>query len=237
MCKLIGNDTCRHISRDIWLIIIVWNGIFLLGIHHVARIRRIRCHIGPPPWISPPPQQKSHMLSQYYIMEFVLEEICHRGGRFAIWYYSLMGKFCHRISSGGGRFATWYYSPLGKFCYGISSGGRFAIWYGIISPWGSSVIGFLPRGGGGEVCHMVLSPPPGEVLLWDFFRGKVCHKVFLHGERLPYGIIFEGTICHGICSLIKKCVCVWGGGRVIYHRGGSFTIIMVLFLPCGSSSM
>ena len=27
------------------------------GIHHVARIRRIRCHIGPPPpkWISPPP--------------------------------------------------------------------------------------------------------------------------------------------------------------------------------------
>ena len=54
-------------------------------------------------------------------MEFVVEEICHRGGRFATWYYS----------------------------------------------------------------------PPGEVLLWDCFRGKVCHNVFLHGERLPYGII-----CH-----------------------------------------
>ena len=53
--------------------------------------------------------------------------------------------------------------------------------------------------------------PPGEVLLWDFFRGeglphgipswgaiwyqcggKVCHMVFLHGEHLPYGIISGG---------------------------------------------
>ena len=80
-------------------------------------------------------------------------------------------------------------------------------------PWGSSAIGFHPGGGGGGgaegLPHGII--PPGEVLLWDFFRGKVCHKVFLHGERLPYGIISEGTICHGICSLIKKCVCVGGG--------------------------
>ena len=34
--------------------------------------------------------------------------------------------------------------------------------------------------------------------------------VFLHGERLPYGIISGGTICHGICSLIMKFVCEWG---------------------------
>ena len=55
---------------------------------------------------------------------------------------------------------------------------------------------------------------PGEVLLWDFFRGKACYMVFLQGERLPYGIISAGTISHGICSLIMKFV--WGG---IYHRG------------------
>ena len=35
--------------------------------------------------------------------------------------------------------------------------------------------------------------PPGEVLLWDFFQGKVCHMaVFLQGGRLPYGIISGG---------------------------------------------
>ena len=116
----------------------------------------------PPPWISPPPlpTKTAHAVPILHL-EFVLEEICHRGGRFAIWYYSLLGKFCHRISSGGG--------------------------------------------GGGKVCHMVLFPP-GEVLLWDFFRGKVCHKVFLHGERLPYGIISEGFVS------LSRNVCVCGGG-------------------------
>ena len=38
--------------------------------------------------------------------------------------------------------------------------------YGIIPPWGSSAMGF--------------------------FRGKVCHMVFLQGERLLYGIISGG---------------------------------------------
>ena len=70
----------------------------------------------------------------------------------------------------------------------------------------------------------MVSFPPGEVLPWDFFRGKVCYMVFLHGERLPYGIISGGTMCHGICSLIMKFV--WGK---LYH--------MVLFPPWGSSAM
>ena len=34
--------------------------------------------------------------------------------------------------------------------------------------------------------------PPGEVLPWDFFRGRVCHMVFLQGERLSYGILSGG---------------------------------------------
>ena len=70
MCKLTGNDTCRHISRDIWLIIIVWNWFFWLGIHHVSRIRRIRCHMGfpPPPWISFP-RIKYHIVKVPHLWE------------------------------------------------------------------------------------------------------------------------------------------------------------------------
>ena len=84
------------------------------------------------------------------------------------------------------------------------------------------------RGGGGA-CHMVLFPPA-----MGFLPGKVCHMIFLHGESLPYGIISAGTISHGICSLIMKFVCVWGGGRFtiegkLYH--------MALFPPWGSSVM
>ena len=193
MCKLIGNDTCRHVSRDIWLIIIVWNGFFW-GKKIRGDTPCCQNKANPvshrTPWIPPPPsQQKSHMLSQYYYIwslcwrRFAIEgEGLPHGitppppGEVLLWDF-FRGKVFHMVLP-----------PLGKFCYGISSGGRFAIWY---------------------------YPPPGEVLLWDFFRGKVCHKVFLHGERLPYGIISEGTICHGICSLIKKCVCVWGGGSTI----------------------
>ena len=69
--------------------------------------------------------------------------------------------------------------PPGKFCHSISSGG-----------------------GGG--CHMVLFPPSAM----RFSRGKVCHMVFLHGERLPYGILSDGQSAKGICSLIMQCV--WG---------------------------
>ena len=104
-------------------------------------------------------------------MEFVLEEICHRGGRFAMYY----------------------------------------------SPGGSSAMGFLPGGGGGKVCHMVLFPL-GDVLLWDFFREEGLPYGIpseVHEENLPYGIISGegrggGAIFHGICSLIMKFV--WSGG-------------------------
>ena len=45
-------------------------------------------------------------------------------------------------------------------------------------------------GGGGFTIWYCF--PPGEVLPLDFFRGKVCHMVFLKGERLPYGILWGG---------------------------------------------
>ena len=191
---------------------------FFLGIHHVARIRRIRCHIGPPPMdflpppprikyhmvkvpiygISPPPpsQQKSHMLSQYYILSlcwrrFAIEGeglpygiipswgssaigfLPGGGGRFATWYYSPWGssamgflprKACHKVFlQGKVCHMVWYYSPLGKFCHRISSGGggggrRFATWY--------------------------YPPPPGKFCYEISSGGKVCHKVFLHGENV-----------------------------------------------------
>ena len=58
--------------------------------------------------------------------------------------------------------------------------------------------------------------------------------IFLHGERLPYGIISAGTISHGICSLIMKCVCGGGGGE-IYHRAETLPYDIVP--PWGSSVM
>ena len=130
--------------------------------------------------LPPPPPEKNKIIH----MEFVLEEICHRGEGLP---YGII-------------------PPPGKFCHGISSGG----------------------GGGG--CHMVLFPP-GEVLLWDFFRGKVYHMVFLHGERLPYGIISGGTICHGICSLIMTFV--WEEEFTIEGEPLPYGIV---FTPWGSSA-
>ena len=99
--------------------------------------------------------------------------------------------------------------------------------YGIISPWGSSAKGFLS---GAEGLPFGIFPP-GEVLLCDFFRGKVCHMVFLHGKCLPYGILSGGTICHGICYLIMKFV--WG--EYLPLRGKLYH--MVLFPPWGSFAM
>ena len=70
-------------------------------------------------------------------------------------------------------------------------------------------MGFLP-GGRLAIWYYI----PGEVLLWDFFRGKVCYMVFLQGERLSYGIISAGTISH-LFPYHEICV-----GK-IYHRGGT----------------
>ena len=122
--------------------------MFLLGIHHVVRIRRIRCLMGfPPPmdflppdkipygkscpsmgFLSPPPpsQHKSHMLSQYYIWT-----LCWR--RFAIEGEVLPWDFFR------GEGLPYGIISLGKFCYGISSRGK--VFHMV----------FLQ----GNVCHMV----------------------------------------------------------------------------------
>ena len=75
-------------------------------------------HLWDPP---PPPHQK-------------IEEICHRGGRFAIWYYSPLGSsamgFFPGGGGGGGSSAIWFLPGGG--------GGRFATWYSFM----------------GNVCHM-----------------------------------------------------------------------------------
>ena len=60
--------------------------------------------------------------------------------------------------------------------------------------------------------------------------------VFLHWERLSYGIISGGTIFLDICSLIMKFVCVWGGGE-IYNRGEALPYDIVSPPPWGSSAM
>ena len=90
---------------------------------------------------------------------------------------------------------------------------RFAIdgeglLYGIIPPWGSSAIGILPGGGGGDVYRMVLFPP--GAVLWDFFRGRFSKWYNFRGDNLPWYLLPYHEICVG-------------GGK-IYHRGGSFTI-------------
>ena len=63
--------------------------------------------------------------------------------------------------------------PRGKFCHGILFGGGGGFPYGIICPWGSSAMGFLPRGrlglpygGGGKKSHRW-----GTFTIWYFIRG------------------------------------------------------------------
>ena len=110
-------------------------------------------------------------------MEFVLEEICHKEGRFAIWYYfprgsSAMGFLPGKVYLEWGTLAIWYnfrgenlpwyWLPHHEICGG---GGRFtiegeALPYGIVSP------------------------------LWDFFGGTVCHMVFLRVK------IYIWNVCH-----------------------------------------
>ena len=167
----------------------------------------------PPPWISPIPRIKYHMVKVPHLwvpppkkknsptMEFVLEEICHRGGRFAIWCYFPLGKFCHGISSGGGGgVAIWYYFPLGKFCYGISSGGRFGIWYSFIENvfaiWYNFRVDNLPwyLFPHHAICVGGIFTIEGEALPYCIVPplGKFCHG-FSSGEGLPYGIPSGGT--------------------------------------------
>ena len=71
-------------------------------------------------------------------------EICHSGGRFAIWHYSPLWKFCYGISSGGGGGGEGLPCGIisgGTICHGVCSlimkfvwgeiyhrGGNFTIW-------------------------------------------------------------------------------------------------------------
>ena len=139
-------------------------------------------------------------------MEFVLEEICHRGGRFVIWHYFPLGKFCHGITFLGGILP-----------------------YGIISPWGSSALGFLP----GEGLPYGI-PSWGTFAIWYNFRGdnlpwylfphhEICvgGRFTIEGEALPYGIVYPlGKFCHGIS---------FGGRFVIWYSFRGNVCHMVSF--------
>ena len=154
--------------------------MFLLGIHHVARIRRIRCRMGPPPpWISFP-RIKYHMVKVPYLwdfsppplpkqaahavpivhMEFVLEEICHRHeGGVLPWDFFRGEGLPYGIIS------------LGKFCYGISSGGRFV--YGI--PSGERLPYGIPSGGTFAIWYNF----SGDNLPWYLFP---YHEICVGGD-------------------------------------------------------
>ena len=70
--------------------------------------------------------------------------------------------------------------------YGIISAGTISHFF----PYHEICVGGdLPYRGNFTIWYCF---PPGEVLPLDFFRGKVCHMVFLQGGRLPYGIISGG---------------------------------------------
>ena len=64
--------------------------------------------------------------------------------------------------------------------------------------------------------------PPGEVLLWDFFRGRFFIWYNFRGDNLPWYFFPYHEICVG--------------GGDIYHRWGKL-YHMVLFPPWGSSAM
>ena len=140
----------------------------MLGIHHVARIRRIRCQHGicpPPPHDFPPPPpppdkipygKSSHQwdfsppplpTKIAHAVPILHMEICV-GRRFAIegegLPYIIPPPPREVLPSDFFRGEVCHMvvpppPPLGKFCYGISSGGRFAIRYSFM----------------GNVCHMV----------------------------------------------------------------------------------
>ena len=128
MCKSTGNDTCRHISRDIWLIIIVWNWYFF-GDTSCCQNKGNPVSHGmspPPPWISFP-RIKYHMVKVPHLWDFSLSP---PPPQVLPWDF---------FRGGGGGASHMVLFPLGKFCCGFSSGeglpyhipswGTFAIWY------------------------------------------------------------------------------------------------------------
>ena len=180
--------------------------MFLLGIHHVARIRRIRCRMGPPPppWISFP-RIKYHMIKVSHLWDFSpppppkTSRTCCPNSIYGI---CVGGDLPWDFFRGEGL--PYGIISLGKLCYGISSGGRFAIWYSfrgnvchmVLFQRGQSPMVFVPLSwnlcGGrftieGKLYHMVLFPPGGSSAIG-----------FLPGEGLPYGIPSggRGDVCH-----------------------------------------
>ena len=119
--------------------------MFLLGIHHVARIRRIRCRMGPAPpplidflppdkipygksspsmgFLPPPPSQNkpAHAVPIVH-MEFVFKKNYHRGGSSPMGFH----KACHMILFPWGSSAM-VFLPGEGLLHGIPSGGTFAI--------------------------------------------------------------------------------------------------------------
>ena len=72
-------------------------------------------------------------------MEFVLEEICHRGGSSAMGFLpgGGGGETCHMVLFPWGSSAMGFLPGEGLL-YGIPSGGTFAIWYNFSGdnlPW------------------------------------------------------------------------------------------------------
>ena len=91
----------------------------------------------------------------------------------------------------------------GEVCYMVFLQGE-RLSYGIISAGTIShgICSLIMKFVWGEIYHKGETlpygiDPPGEVLPLDFFRGKVCHMVFLQGGRLPNGIISGGGVGGG----------------------------------------
>ena len=114
---------------------------------------RIKYHMVKVPiyGISPPPlpTKIAHAVPILH-MELVLDEICHRGGRFAIWYYFPLlvlpsdffrgggGGLLHGIIPPWGEVLLWDFFPGEDLPKGIPSWATFAIWYnfrGDNLPW------------------------------------------------------------------------------------------------------
>ena len=68
--------------------------------YHMVKVPHLWDFFPPPPPSCPPPQI-AHDVPILH-MEFVLQEICHIGGRFAIWYYSPWGSSAMGFIPGGG---------------------------------------------------------------------------------------------------------------------------------------
>ena len=165
---------------------------------------------------SPPPlpNKIAHAVPILH-MELVLEGdfAFPRWGRFAVWYYSPLGKFCHRNCSWGGgggenvchlvlfppgEVLLWDSAIRGRFfSYGIIFRGDNLPWY--FFPYHENLCRWGGGGGGGfyhrwgKLYHMVLFPPWGSSAMGFIFPGgRFVIWYSFRGKSLLYGIIFGG---------------------------------------------